>query len=40
MVLDEYPDKNIFILDTLSCAGALAEARGPGQPADWRRSEL
>lgn len=26
MVLDEYPDKNIFILDTLSCAGALAEA--------------
>ena len=26
MVLDEYPDKNIFLLDTLSCAGALAEA--------------
>ena len=26
MVLDEYPDRNIFILDTLSCAGALAEA--------------
>ena len=26
MVLEEYPEKNIFILDTLSCAGALAGA--------------
>ena len=26
MVLDEHPEKKIFILDTLSCAGALADA--------------
>lgn len=26
MVLEEYPDKQIFILDTLSCSGALASA--------------
>jgi len=26
MVLEEHPEKNIFILDTLSCAGALAAA--------------
>ena len=26
MVLEEYPDKQIFILDTLSCSGALATA--------------
>lgn len=26
MVLEEHPEKNIFILDTLSCAGALASA--------------
>lgn len=26
MVLEEHPEKNIFILDTLSCAGALGDA--------------
>lgn len=26
MVLEEHPEKNIFVLDTLSCAGALASA--------------
>lgn len=26
MVLEEHPDKQIFILDTLSCSGALAGA--------------
>lgn len=26
MILEEHPEKNIFILDTLSCAGALASA--------------
>lgn len=26
MVLEEHPEKNIFILDTLSCSGALASA--------------
>ncbi|MGN0983236.1 MAG: DegV family protein [Gemmiger sp.] len=26
MVLEEHPEKNIFVLDTLSCSGALASA--------------
>lgn len=40
MVLEEHPEKNIFVLDTLSCAGALAGAaelanRLAGQGADF-----
>ena len=47
MVLEEHPEKQIFVLDTLSCAGALASAaalanRLIGEGADFARvcSEL